>query len=189
MKRVIATVALLLAGCAASPGVTPAVPTASPSASTKVTSPSASASGRTATVAQYASLIARNKSDYVGQIDTLLDSRKCAITSPGDVDVPGSIVCSAGIVTLGFEAETLSIILSGAMDPTKPKLFIGEPPAEIKSLIAETITASQEVKTSSEAASACATKDGPGCTTKLFTLFTALKDMRAQFDAWKPFGA
>lgn len=187
MKRLIVAVALVLAGCAA-PGVTPAVPTASPSTSAKVTSPSASASGRTATVAQYASLIARNKSDYVGQIDKLLDSRQCAITSPGHVDVPGSIVCSAGIVTLGYQAETLSIILSGAMDPTKPKLFIGEPPAEIKSLIAETITASQEVKTSSEAASACATKDGPNCTTKLFTLFTALKDMRAQFDAWKPFG-
>jgi hypothetical protein len=123
MKRLIAAIAILLTGCTASPGVTPSRSTVSPLSTLKVAtlSPSPSASSRTATVAQYASLIARSKSDYIAQIDTLLDSKQCAITSPGHVDVSGSIVCRAGITTVGYVADTLTITLSGAMDPTKTK--------------------------------------------------------------------
>jgi hypothetical protein len=177
--------AVLLAGCTPSPAAT----TTSPPAQTPTPTASASSTRTTATVAQYASLVAKNKADYVKQIDTLLDSKRCALTSPGHVDVSGSIVCGAGIFIVGMQADTLSLTLNGAMDPTKPKVFIGEPPAEIKPLITETTSASDKVKTASQASSDCATADGDGCTKKLFDLYLALTGMRSQFEAWKPYGA
>lgn len=176
LTTVLAAGAVLLTGCGGAPTAAPTpMPTAIPTV-------------QTATVAQYASLVAREKSDFVATIDKLLDSDTCALTSPGRVEVNSPGLCNAYAVTAGLQAMTLSVTLTGAKNPDA-QMYVGEPPQEIKPLVTSAVTAADQVSATQEAAQECFTSNGDGCTTKLFDFYRALTDMRSEFNAWNAYAA
>lgn len=176
LATVVAAGCVLLTGCGGGPAAAP-TPT-----------PTASPTGKTATVAQYASLVAREKSDNVATINKLLDSNTCALTSPGRVEVRSPGLCSAYAVTAGLQAMTLSVMLTGAKNPDA-QMYVGEPPQEIKPLVASAVAAADKVSTTQTAAQDCFTSSTDGCTTKLFDFYRALTDLRSEFNAWNAYSA
>jgi hypothetical protein len=57
--------------------------------------------------------------------------------------------CSAGYTTLGYQAATIQLSLSALHKPNAPG-FVGEPPEEIRDLVADTETAAEAVSFAAE---------------------------------------
>jgi hypothetical protein len=144
----------------------------------KPKSPSASAT-TTVTNAQYASVVAESASDIHSTIQDFED-QTCFFPT---VDV--SPACSAQAITLSYQAEALRGRLADARDE------LGEPPAEIGSLVAETILDADGYIDAHDALTAsCGTlgqREGDGCDRKRIAVTTAANRLKARLDAWSPY--
>ena len=173
---------LALAGCGGTSGS---------AAGTVTSSASAKPTREKATVAQYASIVAKQQASMVKTLDDLL-SDNCDWTTPGKVDRrPGDITCGMSVLTVNFEAQTLQTVLIGAQKPGAPA-YIGVPPDEIASILADTKTASDTLASTSNAANPCTapavSPDSAQCVKALFDFYRAMTGMQAQFAAWGPYG-
>ena len=139
----------------------------------------------TATVEQYASIVAKNQ-DLKKQIGTMSD---CDWLGSGALDAdPASIVCQAGVLTLSFQAETLSTSLKSAQKPGVPA-FIGPPPDEIEPLVADTVSASDALAKSASAANkaGCEQSAAGKCTALRVDVMQAMSDLKRELYAWEPY--
>ena len=180
-------VAVALSGCAATASGTSTSSTTRTSAG--VASSSTTSAVNPATVAQYASLVAKQKANMMPTLDELL-SDNCSWVSPGAVDVrPGYMTCAMSVLTVSMQAQTVVAVLEGAQKRGVPA-FVGTPPAEIKSLLDDTLASAEALKTASDAANPCTMPgaDNADCIASLFAFKSALDDMKAQFAAWDPYG-
>jgi len=92
------------------------------------------------------------------------------------------------VFTINLEAHRLQMVLQGAQNPEGPA-SIGAPPDEIKSLVADTITAARTLESESDKANPCTAPGASAdCVTILFDFARAMTAMQAQFAAWSPYG-
>jgi hypothetical protein len=176
-----------LAGCggekqAAAVAVKSQAATATPTPSDTTTTETGEA-----TVAQYASLLARQKASMGKSLDEMLGDH-CDWGTPGSVDTrPGYMTCGIGVLSINLQAQTLHAVLDGSAKPGVPA-YIGAPPAEIKSLVDETMTAADTLAATSDKATKCTSDDAAGCTATLFDFERAMDDLQTEFAAWSPYG-
>ena len=179
-----------LAGCAGTSGTAGVVATSAPSTASPTPATTTTADGG-ATVAQYASLVAKQKANIGKTLDQML-SDDCDWTTPGHVDrLSGGITCGVSVLTVNFEAQTLQAVLVGAQKAEAPA-YIGAPPDEIKSIVADTKTVADTLASSSSTANPftfpAVSPDSPQCVKALFDFHRAMTNMQAQFAAWGPYG-
>ena len=135
-----------------------------------------SAAVQTATIAQYASIVAssersiRSGAKYVEQCPTF-----------GAESIPPT--CAGWAVDVNATATTLYTKLTGAEGPDKPtnQLFIGAPPTEIATLVADT-------KAAAKAASKIQNYRSAGAVGRYVRFQYAVRQLLEQLDAWKPYG-
>ena len=141
-----------------------------------------------ATVAQYASIVAKQRAGIGKNLDDMMSSN-CDWTMPGSVDTrPGYKTCAIQVFTINLKAHSLQMVLQGAQNPEGPA-SIGAPPDEIKSLVADTITAARTLESESDKANPCTAPGASAdCVTILFDFARAMTAMQAQFAAWSPYG-
>lgn len=175
MRRTIAAAVALvtLAACGNDdePTVTPS-PAPTPTDPTLTPTP---AEPETATVAQYASLIAEHEGGWRESVATIEDT----CTDPDAIPI-----CAATYLTASFQAETLALDLSGAGDE------IGEPPTEIADLLADTGAAASAYADAYEAWSATGCEDPLDLecgVSESFEMGMALDELTEKFDAWEPY--
>lgn len=138
----------------------------------------------TATVQQYASIVARN-SDLRGQLRDMSD---CNWFGMGRLDRPGYLVCSVGMLTMSYLTGTLASSLTVAAESGSAE-YIGAPPQEIESLVDETATTARTLST----AAAKADKKGCGetgrgqCMGLRIDVWQAQNDLKQALQAWGPY--
>lgn len=157
----------LLAGCAGG---------SAPSAGSSSTSPSAtpSATGTTASVGQYAGIIAGYREDVARDAETL---KGCVIDS-------ADTTCEITLLTVSVMSEGLSTELEGAsVDGPNNGLYIGAPPAEIARLLEKTQSASLDVKTMADAYLICKS----ACRDEFAQAYFSVTRLETKFDAWEPY--
>jgi hypothetical protein len=165
----------LLVGCSSS------TPTkAHPPTTTTAPSPTPSASvAKLATASQFASVIAAGQSG--------VDAAYAAIADCGPLYDPTNIPCSLGQFTYGLSVETIGVMLEGALAVGGPK-FLGEPPSELISVIADSQAAFKRMKVSEDAYNkVCAGTDTPACDKVMFDWGTAQLDVTSSLAAWSPY--
>lgn len=146
--------------------------------------PASSGDGETATVQQYASIVAR-VSDLDQQLRTL---DNCNWMGSGSLDRPGSIVCQAGLYVLYLDALNLATRLGDAQN-AGTKQYFGAPPEEIADLVDETVSDANALKKAAKAANDAKCYDsGAGrCLTLRGDVFQAMAPMESTLDAWEPY--
>jgi hypothetical protein len=120
------TITMMLTGCG---GDSTSAEVEEPASSASDPTPSESQEP-TATVQQYASVVARSQ-DLVAHLDEM---GACNWTGPGPIGEPGDLTCGLGKLQMEYQAATLRLSLRNAADPEGPKGYIGAPPAELASL-------------------------------------------------------
>lgn len=90
-------------------------------------------------------------------------------------DNTGDLVCGLSALTFNAEAQTLSLTLTAAEKPGIPA-YIGDPPTEIRTLVADTVLAAQDLVDAT----------APGQTDSA-TLFTSLTRLMSTLDRWDPY--
>ncbi len=155
---------------------------AAQSTTTSATPATPTTSATSATNQQYASIVAEEELGIDKILRDVLDTRHCDWTGFGPLDVrPGYLTCGIQIFTLGLKAQTLAINLESA------QRRIGPPPAEIASLVKDTIGVALDVKKAAQKADPCSLEQGPGCGEKLRNYYTAMTSLRDQLAAWGPY--
>ncbi|MCS5732389.1 hypothetical protein [Herbiconiux daphne] len=100
-----------------------------------------------------------------------------------------AFLCSAGLMSGAFTAQTIFITLTGAAQEGTG-MYVGAVPEEIEDLYDETVSAASAANDKSEAwlASPCSTDaSGEDCITLAFGLETAMDDVGKKFAAWAPY--
>jgi hypothetical protein len=135
---------------------------AQPAASTTAT--------KTATVQQYASAVSP---PIKGLRDSYATYRSnlCAARDASS----STLVCDLTVMSLGTDAKTLSLVLTGAVKPGVPA-YIGPPPAEIEKLVSDTIRAADTVASALDSDG----KAGP-------EFFLVVSSLMTTLDRWDPY--
>jgi hypothetical protein len=179
----IATTALVLAltGCGGRDSSNEGA--AVPSNETPATS-SPSPSESTATQEQYASLIAR-RSNIVHDLEEM---SHCNWSGSGSLGTNGDLTCPLGVLSLQYEAMTVRLDLLNAQGQGLPKFDIGPPPAELQSLVDETVQSAQTLAKALKAVTpACAQTAAGLCGSKRVDASFAIDDMQHTLAAWGPY--
>lgn len=143
-----------------------------------IAGPSPTAAG--ATVSQFASLIAPYERDWNDQVATVEDDCRRVDTL---------VACNLGYVTLSLLAETVHLVLTGAVDSPDSPDYLGEPPAEISRLIDQTLEAAESVPAAVETwrDSDCVDPLADECLAEALNLRRAVGDLTAAYDSWRPY--
>ena len=176
-----------LAACASdnSGATTPAPATTSESGSssdaTKSSSPG-SADG-SATVGEYASIVAQYAASLKADIRDGLDPEQCSwgLGGPPDRDSTGHCYDSAQTIQRG--ARNLADELTSAQADDA----LGAPPQQIAKLVKDTIKVAESTDKRAEPALRCAQDYIHGCNPKAARWSEAMHDMRDQLAAWSPY--
>ena len=139
---------------------------------------------RTATVQQYASVVARS-TDLSENIATM---ETCDWFSRGALDLPGSIACMGRLAAMEMSAWTLADNLERAANEDLAT-FIGTPPVEIARLVSATNTKANDLSQAAKVAadSDCAVVGTGGCLALRASVFKAMGALSAELDGWKPY--
>jgi hypothetical protein len=167
---------LLVAGCSGSPDDAPQA-SESPSADPGATPADAEELADTATVEQWASVIAEQQLS----VDEAQESWDDATCSPS-VAADGAADCVAYLTVMGLTASTAAITIGGAADPDSPT-YIGDPPEEIADLVAATIADAEAAAAASEDVD-CFEGD---CLSDALEFHDAWNDLRGDLAAWTPY--
>jgi hypothetical protein len=163
-----AALLLLLGGCAASP------PETSPASPEPV-------DGDSTTVAQWASLVAEQQLELNDWYDKW-EENSCSALS---LDY---LPCSIQLTSGSYIAQTNHIVIWGPSDPAS-KTYIGEPPAEIARLYADTIAATEAAYDAGVAwgDEGCSLDVTDACIDIAVELERGLEATRSKFAAWEPY--
>lgn len=172
MKKLLPIALLLIAltGCANAPSV----------GKTADETPSATPSAES--VSRWAGVVAEQQvtlDDWFGT----WDDNTCSALS---IEV---WLCGASIMSASYITTTMHLGVSGASNEVSDD-FLGEVPAEIDDLYAETVELTEEAKMAGDAwqSSTCnADTSGEGCISLAFTLENALSGVQTKFAAWSPY--
>ena len=134
--------------------------------------PSSSPSGSTASVAEYASLLARQRGVVVAALSSL---EPCA----GDARDGSDPACRANLHVVETRAGDLDRALQRAGDGHADD-YLGLPPGDIAALLAATRAAAQDARTAARAAARCPTS----CADELAAAVAAAHDLESELDAW-----
>lgn len=165
--------ALAVAGCNAPNEDTDADPTATAAATT--------AAAETATVEQWASLVAAHEREWRDQAEGVEEN--C-------LDPATLIACTLGYHTLSIQAQTIEIVMDGAVNSPDVDHYLGDPPAEVSDLVGNMIEAAAAVEP------AVTDWQDTGCDDPLslecgvvesLAMDSAVDDMTQAFDAWAPY--
>ena len=139
---------------------------------------------RTATVQQYASVVARS----TAVADNIAVMETCDWFSRGALDPPGSIVCMASLFAMEMRAFTLADNLERAANEDLTT-FIGTPPVEIARLVSATNTKANDLYQAARVAgdSDCAEVGTGDCLALRASVFKAMGALSAELDGWKPY--
>lgn len=156
-------------------------PSATPTAASTSTTEAATARPPTsavdeATVAQWASEIAKLRSSYINMQESWDDAKCSALAVP---DAPD---CGALLVAMGFTAQTAQITLDGLQKESGPT-YLGQPPSEIATLLTET-TGAAEASADASLAVSC---PGTECASTAFTFERTWGDLGTAFAGWEPY--
>lgn len=170
----VASVLTLTAGC--SNADNPRSADAAPNSSS---SPSTSAHP-TATVADFAVVIAKHHADWDDQV---------AQTEENCLDPALVMACSLGYQTLGMKAETLHIRLTNVYDSAVKGSYKGSPPEEIEDLLTETEVAALDVRDAVDAflATSCVDPFDPACASEAISMQSAISGLSRSLDAWSAY--
>lgn len=156
-------IALLLTGCA------------SPGKPAPTETPQAAQSGHS--VQQWASSIAKQK--------VMLDKWE-ANWAADSCSADGTPALPCGMDLLGgtMNADTIKIYLGMMTLPND----LGKPPAEISSLFAETVAASDKASTTGKAwVATCNAQTTDQCASLAFQFTTAMDELSTEFTGWSPY--
>jgi hypothetical protein len=130
----------------------------------------------TATIEQFASIVAEHKGDW----DEVADRTKANCLDPATVPA-----CVLGYMTLGIKADTIHLVLTGAHEAGNPT-YIGEPPAEIEDLLTATETAASKVNPAVGAfrKAGCTDPMEPACLSQYMAMDSAVDELSRKLDAW-----
>lgn len=173
-----------LAACASdnSDASTPAQKsTSEPASSSAGSTTSAGSDGAagSATVDEYASLVAQYATDLKSDIRDGLDPEQCSWgAGPPDRDSSGH--CSDSAATIQQGARSLADRLTAAQADTG----LGAPPDQISTLVKDTIKAAKATDKRAEPALECAQDYTRGCNPKAVRWSEAMRAMRDQLTAW-----
>ena len=131
--------------------------------------PSSSPSGSTASVAEYASLLARQRGVVVAALSSL---EPCASDGPDPA-------CQANLHRVETRARDLDRALERAGDGHADD-YLGLPPGDIAALLAATRAAAQDARTAARAAAQCPTS----CADEMAAAVAAAHDLESELDAW-----
>jgi hypothetical protein len=150
----------------------------SKSAASAVSSPVATASAsptvKTATIGQYASIVAEQRAAISERAKEL---EGCVLDA-------SDFVCKAGVLSASLEAQTLDIKLESAgVDGPGNQVFIGAPPDEIAALVAETRAAAKALQAKADLASECKGK----CISEFADASFAASDLNDKLAGWEPY--
>ena len=129
----------------------------------------------TATVEQYASVIAEERSgleEYIIYVD------ECSVGGWDD----DSLQCPFTPLTLSAKASTLSIRFS---EEANEDIRLAPPPAEIADLVERTRETALDVEVAADTVNECT--DYIGCEAEWFQLQMAASDLQGILDAWEPY--
>jgi hypothetical protein len=166
-------VALTAAGCNASSTSDDSEPTAS-------TIPTSSAA-ETATVEQWASLIATHERDWRDQAETVEEN--C-------LDPATLFACTLGYQTLSLKAQTIEIMVDGAATNPDSDNYLGEPSAEVSDLVGNLIEAAGAVEPAVTAwqETGCEDPLSLDCgVVESLEMDRAVGDLTQAFDSWAPY--
>lgn len=144
----------------------------------------------TATVGQYASIVAEVRPDILSNIASAEDC--LFLWEPYACDIAGGL--STG--TVGINAQRLEVGLTAAAeDRPNNRLYIGRPPDELERLVEDTITDAREVIDGADQFNKenCAAQPGAeveptnACPEAAATLSLALSSLENQLRAWEPY--
>jgi len=172
--RVIALLAAVttsIAGCGAE------TPAAAPTTTTPTMTTD---SAPQATVADFASVVAEHHADWDEAVADL--ESRC-----GD---PTTIAaCRVSYSIVGLKAQTIHLALTGRHKPSAP-VYVGVPPAAIKSLLSQTESAADTVGTATDAlrdAPGCLDPLATSCLTESFAADRAIDHLSGKLDAWSAY--
>lgn len=172
---IIMTTTAALTACAApaSSGTVPASPTTS--------APPAESS----TVAQWASLIARQQADWEDWSDDWDQNRCNAIYASSEAGV----LCRLQLTSAMYMSQTTAIEYQLATTSGKKGFIAASPPAEISGLFTETREAAQAAKQSAEAwdSAGCSLQVSDECGGLTITFERAIDDLTDTLVGWTPY--
>jgi len=173
ITALVAVTILALAGCGDNAAPEEPEPTGS-------AAPVASPTPETATVQQWASLIAplaRNWRDLAAEQDEVC------------LDPQTVTACHLNYLNFKIQSETIILVIDGAAhNPNHPD-YLGEPPAEIQRLVEDTLEAAEQVTPAWEAydATGCGDPFADSCRGEGFRMRMAVDNVTRVFDAWEPY--
>lgn len=174
---VLPALAVLLAGCSGGSQLIAEQTPASAAPPTQVAEAS--------TVAQWASLIAQQKSDW----DDWSESWDDSDCDPIGASRPNQVICRMQLTSATFMSQTTTIEYELATGKGKKGYIAATPPAEISSLFAHTRAAAQEAKGSGEAwdAADCVSGKPAECASLTVEFYRAIEDLQRAFVGWEPY--
>lgn len=176
-KRTAACAALMLAlalgGCAAQPQ------------ESETSAPTPIATEEASTVAQWASLIAKQQAGW-DEWQGKWDAARCSSITAG---MPDGITCRLMLLSASFAASTTAIEYQLATGEGKKGFIAAEPPEEISNLFDSTVAAATAADEAGKAfvEAGCDTEAATDCAGLAFTFESALDDLRSEFAAWRPY--
>ncbi|MER7445354.1 hypothetical protein [Microbacterium sp. NPDC097977] len=172
---VAAIAALLLTGCSSTPA---AESSPTESAPTAVVS-------EDSTVAQWASLIARQKASWEDW-ETGWNENSCSGLVAGS---ESGFLCRVQMMSAMYQSQTTDIEYQLATGPGKKGFIAEQPPQEISALFADTRQAAVEARDAGAAwdAAGCSATAAGDCGALAVTFDRAIGDLMSEFDAWGPY--
>lgn len=134
-----------------------------------------------ATVEQWASLVAEGANKVRAPYESWNDTDNDCL--PGDTD----ITCMMIMLTMQYSADAFALSLEAGAKPDAPG-FIGTPPVEIHSLVADTHEAAVLATTTAEAAHDSCSEQGEDCLGLAFEADYSYGKLVDKLDAWQPYG-
>jgi hypothetical protein len=134
----------------------------------------------TATVSQWASLVAPYAREWHDLVDTVEEDCR----RPATV-----VVCHLGYMNLSLRADIIATTLTGVISVPGHPDYLGEPPAEISRLVERTIEAAEGVEPAHGAYSATGCRDpyADECRAEASAMRSAVRELTAAYDAWAPY--